>query len=473
MTVLDHKLLAQHRAGRVLALDARAIGSSVVLHATRPSARSALAQPATSTTAAEPISVAVVDIIGPLAQRGESQLCGFVDGYDWIGERLGAALEEADAVVLRIDSPGGDVAGLAEAVRRMRAAVEAAGKPVVAYVDELAASAAYWIAAGVADEIVIPPMGSVGSIGSFGVLVDITKSLELEGTAVTLVRDPEGKCEAHPAAPITDLARERLGSEVQAATARFVDAIATRRELSANVLRALNGAVLHGADAVRAGLADRVGTLEDVIRGASAPRERAQMSTKTKSTKAEDVPAEKPAPEPAASDPVPVEDGMVTCPGCGLEFQVAMPSAAPPAEEAQALAALVSATKATSPLAALATIALERGELAELRAYADRRRRADIGAELVRAGALPSEVWADPSKASDPEQRQVSALYAAMPIEDLRAMPAKQGKPAAFAKHTPIASIGAAGLSAFEIELCKAHGITPEKYAETRATMAR
>lgn len=464
MFVLDHKTLAQHRAGRVLALDARAIGSSVALRTERPSAK-------TSAAAAKPRTptVAVVDIIGPLAQRGESQLCGYVDGYDWIGERLGAALEEADAVVLRIDSPGGDVAGLDEGVRRMRALVDASGKRVVAYVDELCASAAYQIACGVADEIVVPPAGCVGSIGTWGLFVDATKASENEGLAITVVRDPEGKAASHPLGPVTDLALARLQEEVSTGTREFIAFVAARRNLSETVLRKLNGDVLRGTDAVKAGLADRVGTLEDTIRGAAAPREqRAQMNQKS-NTKAEDAKPEQPAPEPAAADPVPIQDGMVTCPECGATFPVAMPEQGPPSEEAQALAALVKATGAASPLAALAHVAAEFAVLSEFRRREDRQARAALGAQLVRAGVPPSEVWADPAKATDLESREVNALYAAMPIEKLREMAErKSGLPAAF--RAP-ASTDSAQLSATEASFLKSRKRDPEKYLATKAAI--
>ncbi len=462
--VLDHKTLSAHRAGRVLALDERALGSSVTLRSERPSAE---AQRRAGAAAGAPRKVAVVDIIGPLAQRGEAQVCGFVDGYDWIGERLGAALEGADAVVLRIDSPGGDVAGLAEGVRRMRAAVEAAGVPVVAYVDELAASAAYWIAAGVADEIVVPPMGKVGSIGSFGVLVDLTKQLADDGVSVTVVRSPDGKAEAHPAAPIADLARERLGAEVADATARFIDAIAARRGLSATVLWALNGAVLRGQDAVAAGLADRVGTLEDTIRGAVAPREQRAQMMQQQTTKAEDP--KQPSEEPKAVAPVPVEDGQVTCPGCGMTFPVAMPEQAPPTEEAAAALELernlLALTGERTPMAALATVA----EWKARHADTSRRERADLVAELVRAGgALPSDAWADPVTASDPEKRSASKLFASMPVEELRARVQRaQAVPTAFRRFEPQSA--AVGLTPEELESCKRYGRDPADFARDLA----
>lgn len=488
VTVLDHKLLSQHRAGRVLALAASALGSSFAVRSERPTMQRrepgaeahtlgrAGATPAAatstirqSTTAPAPV-VAVVDIFGPLAQRGESHICGYVDGYDWIGERLSQALEEADAVLLRVDSPGGDAAGCAEAVRRMRAAVEASGKRVIAYVDELAASAAYWIVAGVADEIVVPPMGGVGSIGTWGMLVDATKANEQDGYGITIVRNPAGKAEAHPASPLAELALSRLQSEVAACTSQFVGAVAARRGLSTSVLVALDGAVLHGADAVAAGLADRVGTLEETLRALVAPREQKQMKMKAEDPKPEPTPA---APK-TWTEPVPIEDGKVTCPECGASGPVAMPAdGAPAPEEKSALAALTKTYGVNSALEALTLIAADRSALAALRADVERRQRADLGAALVRAGVAPSEVWADPLVAADRDKREVSALYAAIPLDKLRELAErKAAQPEAFVRRTA-APEAVSGLSQYEIDLCKAHGITPEKYQETRTAMHR
>src|ERR1044071_1465010 len=100
---------------------------------------------------AEAAIVTRVDMRGPLEQRaGYHEPCaGWSDGHDSVTERMIAALEEGD-VLLVIDSPGGAHAGLQEGVRRVVEAKEQYGRHVIAYADEMIGSAAYWWAACVA-----------------------------------------------------------------------------------------------------------------------------------------------------------------------------------------------------------------------------------------------------------------------------------------------------------------------------------
>lgn len=225
--------------------------------------------------------VAIVQVRGPLMQRAAEDLCGYVDGYDAVAARFAAALADPGcvAVLLAIDSPGGMTSGLEEAAARMRAASAASGKPVVAYVDELAASAAYLLAT-VADRIIVPPSGGVGSIGTFTVHIDESAANEKQGLAVTLIQDPPGKTAGNSAEPLDDVGRARLEARVQDTTARFIAAVAEARDLSAAFVRGLDGAVRYGADAVTSGLADEVGSLESAIQfAASAAQQKRNTMT--------------------------------------------------------------------------------------------------------------------------------------------------------------------------------------------------
>jgi ClpP class serine protease len=271
---IDARALAAAGASSVLALEARALGGTVALARSEQEAGEVMAvADEAGGGRAKLQSVGVVRVEGPLSQRALADLCGYVDGYDAIEARLSLALDsDVGGVLMVIDSPGGEAAGLEEAVRRMRGAVEKSGKRVVAYVDELAASAAYWIASGVADEIVVPAAGHVGSIGTIGALVDMTGAAEQAGEKWTIVRDPAGKAPGHPMGPVSEVAEERLRGEVKAATARFVKAVSKRRGIPSGDIRKMDGALFSGADAVAAGLADRVGTLEQAARAALAPR---------------------------------------------------------------------------------------------------------------------------------------------------------------------------------------------------------
>jgi len=97
---------------------------------------------------------------------------------------------EVGAIVLDIDSPGGQVGGVPElAAEIFEARVStgsANGKRIVAVANQLAASAAYWIASA-ADELVVVPSGEVGSIGVFAMHQDISGYLEKEGVKVDLI----------------------------------------------------------------------------------------------------------------------------------------------------------------------------------------------------------------------------------------------------------------------------------------------
>lgn len=292
--VVDASALTRARASRVLAVRPEIIGSmlSLPLELRAPEKRLVAeespdgGEAPTANEVDEGSKVAVVSIDGPLSQRGEQHLCGMVDGYDWITMRVTSALAdpEVGAVVLRVNSPGGDVAGLEEGVRRMRAAAERAGKRVIAFADELAASAAYWISAGVADEVLLPPGGEVGSIGTIGAWADETKAFENEGIDVHVVRDPPGKAAAAAIKPVAEVADERLTKVVKESTTRFIAAMSKRRGIGKRALRALDGAVLSGAEAVEAGLADRVGSFEDALQAAAASA--ADRRTTMKNSKA-------------------------------------------------------------------------------------------------------------------------------------------------------------------------------------------
>jgi len=120
--------------------------------------------------------VAVIPINGVLMK--DDQDCGPV-GMDTIGNWIKQIDNDAsvDAILLRIDSPGGTVSGtdqLAEVVAKTR-------KPIVAFVDDLAASAAYWIASQADLVIASTKKARVGSIGVMMSWIDVQPMWEKEG----------------------------------------------------------------------------------------------------------------------------------------------------------------------------------------------------------------------------------------------------------------------------------------------------
>lgn len=269
---LDARTVVRHRAGCVVAFDASSIGHSFPA-SDGPKANETRVLAQGSGPKMSSATVAVVSIMGPLAQRAET-FCSYVDGYDSITDRVCSALNdpEVSGVVLRIDSPGGDVAGIEEAIRTIVECRDRSGKKIATYVDELAASGAYWLAASISNAgIFAPKSGRVGSIGCYTVFVDEREALAKDGLAVKMVRDPGGKDAANPIDPVADLALARMQDEVTGIALRFYSAVSASRGIPVESVRTLNAAVLGAESAMAAKLIDEVATFEGVLGRVAAP----------------------------------------------------------------------------------------------------------------------------------------------------------------------------------------------------------
>lgn len=170
------------------------------------------------------------------------------------------------AVALVINSPGGSAAQSALIGTRIRQLAEENGVPVIAFVEDAAASGGYWLAAA-ADEIIVNEASIVGSIGviyaGFGfqeaiAKVGIERRVHTAGTAKSVL-DP-----FLPERP-EDVAR--LGVLQSEIHGQFKAWVKTRRgpKLKADEETLFNGAFWTGAHAVELGLADRAGTLHGVL----------------------------------------------------------------------------------------------------------------------------------------------------------------------------------------------------------------
>lgn len=229
--------------------------------------------------------VPVVTVRGPLTHHAGM----WCDNYDSITRRVGVALEKPGVgIVLRIDSPGGDVSGCMEAARAIRAMADVAQKRIVVLVDGMACSAGYAFAC-VGDTVVAPPSAVLGSIGVLAARRDASAALEREGLRVYLVTSGERKGDGDPstAASADELAATQDVVDTLA-DLFFAHVAAHRPTLSVDALRNLQAGLLIGANAVAAGLADVVGTLDDALalaRGeaqntaANPPQEGTAMAT--------------------------------------------------------------------------------------------------------------------------------------------------------------------------------------------------
>lgn len=209
--------------------------------------------------------VAMVEIRGPLEHRAT----WWCDSYEAIRARVADAIASGPkAVVMVIDSPGGVVKGCFDTTRALRQMAADAGVPLLAYVDGAALSAGYALACA-AERIVMPATGLVGSIGTIEALVDASKQLEAYGLSYRLIASGERKLDGRPEIPTTDEAVQVAQRRVDDFAELFFALVSETRGVGADVLRGLEAAVLHGAQAVGAGLADEVGTIDQLLASAS------------------------------------------------------------------------------------------------------------------------------------------------------------------------------------------------------------
>ena len=140
--------------------------------------------------------------------------------------RKAVADDKVESIVLRIDSPGGAVSGtmeLADEIARANAA-----KPVYAAVEDLGASAAYWIAAATR-RISVNKAGYVGSIGVYAVVYDSSKAYDMQGVKAHVISTGELKGARVEGTPVSDAALEEVQKHVNESNEFFLEAVAGGR----------------------------------------------------------------------------------------------------------------------------------------------------------------------------------------------------------------------------------------------------
>ena len=214
-----------------------------------------------------PTQVALLPLMGPLFPRGRS-FGTFATSMESFRAQLAGAVANPDvgAIVIDVDSPGGTYAGTPETAAAVRAAAQV--KPVTAVIDSLGASAAYFIASQ-AGQLVVSPSADVGSIGVLAVHLDFSQALENDGVRPTIVRSVPFKAEGNLFEPLTAEAKAYLQADVDQAHDVFVRAVAEGRKVSQAKVRDEfgKGRTVSAAKAVELGMADRVGTMGDVLAG--------------------------------------------------------------------------------------------------------------------------------------------------------------------------------------------------------------
>lgn len=207
--------------------------------------------------------IALLDASGVLTKRGDF----FEEGTATVA--LTAAVEAAAAdqtvrgAVLRVESPGGTSAGIAEladAIYRLRQA-----KPTAAYIEDVGASAAYWLASQ-AERVYANRSALVGSIGTYAVVRDWSAAMEGGGVKTHVIRAGALKGAGTMGEKISDELLAELQKIVEGVNAFFLEGVARGRGLSPAVVAKLADGRIHMAEeAKRLGLIDDIGTMADAM----------------------------------------------------------------------------------------------------------------------------------------------------------------------------------------------------------------
>ena len=173
--------------------------------------------------------------------------------------------KDIEAILVRINSPGGTVAASQEIYDKLRQVRDEGAKPVIASLGTVAASGGYYVAVA-ADTIVASPGTTTGSIGvilDYPVAVDLMDKI---GLRMEVITSGSLKDAGSPFRPPTESDRRSFQRVIDDLHAQFTEVVAAERNLSPERVREVaTGEVFTGRQALELGLVDILGGFEDAV----------------------------------------------------------------------------------------------------------------------------------------------------------------------------------------------------------------
>lgn len=210
-------------------------------------------------------NLAIIPVYDTLVHRHTSmQAESGMTSYKYIRDAFRVAEADSDisSILMIYDTPGGEANGNFDLVDEI---YNARGiKPIVAFVNEIAFSGGYSLASA-ADTIIMPRTGGVGSIGVIMRHANLQKFNEAKGIEYTTLYAGSHKNDFSPDAPLTAEARAVAMEMINTDYKLFASTVARNRKLSVEHVRGTEAALYWGENAIKAGLADQIGTLDDAI----------------------------------------------------------------------------------------------------------------------------------------------------------------------------------------------------------------
>lgn len=186
-------------------------------------------------------------------------------GSEVVGRELRDAADDpmVEAIVLRVNSPGGTPAAAQEIIGDLEYAKTK--KPVVVSMGDMGTSAAYYVSAH-ADRIYANPDTFTGGVGVIWKFSDISRWMEKEGYNISTIKSGSKKDMGSTSRPLTGDEEEYAQKLVTDSFENFISDVTTERVIARSDIE--DGRVIRGADAVKINVVDELGNLNDAIDGA-------------------------------------------------------------------------------------------------------------------------------------------------------------------------------------------------------------
>lgn len=212
--------------------------------------------------------IATIPVDGTLVHKlgGLDPWSGMI-GYDQLDRKIAEARQDRDvrAVLLDMDSPGGETSGCFELAKKIHAgSARFGGKPIFALVNEMSCSAAYALAAA-CDRIAGPESLVTGSIGVWTMLVDFTQRLKADGIKVTIRRAGDRKARGMAVEGWDDELIEKIDAWIEETRLMFANLVSAGRGIKVDAVLATEGDWFSADEALGLGLIDAIASPDEVF----------------------------------------------------------------------------------------------------------------------------------------------------------------------------------------------------------------
>ena len=211
--------------------------------------------------------VVQIDLEGVITGSSESSVLSSAGmDVDGVKRALEQAREDSTvkAIVLRVNSPGGEVTASDELYRAIKDTVTKGKKPVVVYMDAIAASGGYYLSCG-ASHIIANETTLTGSIGVIMETLNYSDAFNKLGLNTEVFKSGAFKDTLSGSRPMRDDEKAYVQSLVMQMYDKFVGIVSEARKIPTDTLKTTlaDGRVFTGEEALKDKLVDQLGYIED------------------------------------------------------------------------------------------------------------------------------------------------------------------------------------------------------------------